>query len=60
MEELKKRQAEAIKSGDNITLNQINQIIYKMREQQRKEREKQRQEAQDKRTADKINQILTI
>lgn len=60
MDKLIKQQAEAKRRGDYIKLNEINKIIYNIREQHRKAKEKAREQERDNRTAERIENILTL
>lgn len=59
LKELEQLQKIALNVGDFATLNAINEQIYKIREQQRKEKAKQKQQEQDNETHKKIENILT-
>lgn len=58
LEQLKEEQMKAIRAGDFARLNAINQKIFEIREQRRKERELERQEQKDNETDKKIIEIL--
>lgn len=59
LKELEQLQKIALNAGDFATLNTINQKIFEMREQARKEKAKQKQQEQDNNTHKKIENILT-
>ena len=61
MEDIKKLQAEQIdayKAGDFARFSAINQKIFEIREQRRKERAKAREQERDNQTNEKIIEIL--
>lgn len=63
MEELKRQRAEAYQKGDFILLSKINNKIYLLREEARKQRAKQReaeQEARQTKRAEAIAEALSI
>lgn len=59
LQELKAQRDNALKIGDMQQLSEINKQIFAIREQIRKAKEKARQQAQDEKTAQKIESILT-
>ena len=59
MEELKEMQKIALDTGDFVSLSAINEQIYLLREELRKEKKKAKQEQREKTLHDRIEQILT-
>lgn len=58
LEQLKNERIKAYRAGDFARFSAINQKIFEIREQRRKERAKAREEEQDNQTNEKIIEIL--